>query len=98
MDTNNLQEKQTPNRKLWRMAGVGVSLIPILILAVAPSPFGFRGGGPAGYAFLFFILSVPLGLLVSQFGKNPARAKKIALVVAIVIAVFVGIPLLRRLF
>jgi hypothetical protein len=49
----------------------------LAILILAPAPLGFTGGGPAGYAFMFFILSIPAGILVSLIGKAPELFRRI---------------------
>jgi hypothetical protein len=66
-----------------RIIGILVMLAPLVILMVAPAPYGVSGDyvGPKGMAFLFFILSVPAGLFIISFGKNPTRTKKILLIV-----------------
>ncbi|MCX6495835.1 MAG: hypothetical protein NTW23_00695 [Rhodoluna sp.] len=70
-------------RLVMRVIGIAVALIPAIVLMVAPAPIGFSGDyvGPKGMAFLFFILSVPAGLFIINFGKNPTRTKRILLIV-----------------
>ena len=61
-----------------RIIGILVMLAPLVILMVAPAPLGSSGDyvGPKGMAFLFFILSVPAGLLIIGFSTNPIRTKQ----------------------
>jgi hypothetical protein len=65
-------------RLVTRVLGIAVAIVPAIILMVAPAPYGFSGDyvGPKGMAFLYFILSVPAGLFIISFGKNPTRTKK----------------------
>ena len=64
-------------KSVWRVVGLVVALIPLPILLFAPAPLGTNGEGPAGYAFMFFILSIPAGLLVSLIGKAPQLFRRI---------------------
>jgi len=64
-------------KSVWRVVGLVVALIPLAILIFAPAPLGFTGGGPAGYAFIYFILSIPAGILVSLIGKAPELFRRI---------------------
>ncbi len=70
-------------RLVMRIFGILVMLAPLVILMVAPAPYGFSGDyvGPKGMAFLYFILSVPAGFFIVSFGKNPTRTKKIFFIV-----------------
>lgn len=82
MSINN-KETSPIFRLVMRIIGILVMLAPLVILMVAPAPYGVSGDyvGPKGMAFLFFILSVPAGLFIISFGKNPTRTKKIFFIV-----------------
>jgi hypothetical protein len=82
--TRNTNETSPKFRLIMRIIGIAVAVAPLLVLLVAPAPIGFSGGyvGPKGMAFMFFILSVPAGLFVMSYGKNPTRTKRILLIVA----------------
>jgi hypothetical protein len=82
MSINN-NETSPRFRLIMRIIGILVMIAPAIILMVAPAPIGFSGDyvGPRGMAFLFFMLSVPAGLFIISFGKNPTRTKKIFFIV-----------------
>jgi hypothetical protein len=82
MSINN-NETSPRFRLIMRIIGILVMIAPVIILMVAPAPIGFSGDyvGPRGMAFLFFMLSVPAGLFIISFGKNPTRTKKIFFIV-----------------
>ena len=77
MSINN-NESSPIFRLVMRIIGILVMLAPFVVLLVAPAPLGSSGDyvGPKGMAFLFFILSVPVGLLIIGFSTNPARTKQ----------------------
>ena len=79
-----------------RIIGILVMIAPVIILMVAPGPYGFSGdtGGPKGMAFLFFLLSIPIGFFIINFGKNPSRTKKVTLILVGVWAVLSVLSLL----
>jgi hypothetical protein len=81
--SNNNNETSSRFRLVTRVIGIAVAIIPAIVLMVAPAPIGFSGDyvGPKGMAFLYFILSVPAGLFIISFGKNPTRTKKIFFIV-----------------
>lgn len=83
-------------RLVMRVIGIAVAIIPAIILMVSPAPYGFSGDyvGPRGMAFLYFILSVPAGLFIISFGKNPTRTKKIFFIVLGVWAGFSALALI----
>ena len=86
-----------PRFKLvMRIVGILVMIAPAIILMVAPAPIGFNGDyvGVKGMAFLFFVLSIPTGIFVISYGKNPTRAKKFLL---LGIAIWAGVSLLALL-
>jgi hypothetical protein len=80
-----------------RIIGTAVAAAPLLVLLVAPAPIGFSGDyvGPKGMAFMFFILSVPAGLFVMSYGKNPTRTKRILL---IVVGIWAALSVISILF
>ena len=80
---NNVSGTGRMFRLVTRVLGIAVAIVPAIILMVSPAPYGFSGDyvGPKGMAFLFFILSVPAGLFIVSFGKNPTRTKKIFFIV-----------------
>ena len=77
MSINN-NESSPIFKLIMRIIGILVMLAPLVILMVAPAPLGSSGDyvGPKGMAFLFFILSVPAGLLIIGFSTNPTRTKQ----------------------
>jgi hypothetical protein len=83
-------------RLVTRVIGIAVAIVPAIILMVSPAPYGFSGDyvGPRGMAFLYFILSVPAGLFIIGFGKNPTRTKKIFFIVLGVWAGFSALALI----
>lgn len=83
-------------RLVTRVIGIAVAIVPAIILMVSPAPYGFSGDyvGPRGMAFLYFILSVPAGLFIISFGKNPTRTKKIFFIVLGVWAGFSALALI----
>jgi len=86
-----------PRFKLaMRIIGILVMIAPAIILMVAPAPIGFSGDyvGAKGMAFLFFVLSIPLGIFIIKFGKKPTRAMK-GLLIGIVI--WAGVSILALL-
>jgi len=82
-----------------RIIGIAIMLAPLVILLVAPAPIGFSGDyvGPKGMAFLFFMLSIPVGFFIINFGKNPSRTKKVTLILVGVWAVLSVLSLLGDL-
>jgi len=83
-------------RLVTRVIGIAVAIVPAIILMVSPAPYGFSGDyvGPRGMAFIYFILSVPAGLFIVSFGKNPTRTKKIFFIVLGVWAGFSALALI----
>ncbi len=81
--TKNTNDTSPKFRMTMRIIGIAVAVAPVLVLLVAPAPIGFSGDyvGPKGMAFMFFVLSVPAGLFVMSYGKNPTRTKRILLIV-----------------
>ena len=81
---------------VMRIFGILVMIAPAIILMVAPAPIGFSGDyvGAKGMAFLFFMLSIPLGIFIIKFGKKPTRAMKGLL---LGLAIWVGLSLLALL-
>jgi hypothetical protein len=86
-------------RLITRIIGIAVMIAPAIILMVAPAPIGFSGDyvGPRGMAFLFFLLSIPIGFFIINFGKNPSRTKKVTLILVGVWAVLSVLSLLGDL-
>ena len=76
--SNNSADTSPIFRLVMRIIGILVMLAPLVVLLVAPAPLGSSGDyvGPKGMAFLFFILSVPAGLLIIGFSTNPTRTKQ----------------------
>ncbi len=95
--TRNTNETSPKFRLIMRIIGIAVAVAPLLVLLVAPAPIGFSGDyvGPKGMAFMFFILSVPAGLFVMSYGKNPTRTKRILL---IVVGIWAALSVISILF
>jgi len=71
-----------PKRKTWNYIGLGVALVPLLLLVVGPGSLSFTGDSHgAGIAIFLFFLSIPAGLLVSLVGRRPKLARNIFLVI-----------------
>ena len=96
MSNTNKSETSPRFRLVTRVIGIAVAIVPAIILMVSPAPYGFSGDyvGPRGMAFLYFILSVPAGLFIISFGKNPTRTKKIFFIVLGVWAGFSALALI----
>jgi len=94
--SNNTGATSPRFRLVMRIIGILVMIAPAIILTVAPAPIGFSGDyvGAKGMAFLFFMLSIPLGIFIIKFGKKPTRAMKGLL---IGIAIWLGVSLLALL-
>jgi len=68
--------------KIWNYIGWGVALFPLLMLAVGPDSYSYRGDSHgAGVAIFLFFLSIPAGLLVSLIGRRPKVARIIFLII-----------------
>jgi len=94
--SNNTGATSPRFRLVMRIIGILVMITPAIILMVAPAPIGFSGDyvGAKGMAFLFFMLSIPLGIFIIKFGKKPTRAMKGLL---IGIAIWAGVSILALL-
>jgi hypothetical protein len=94
--SNNTGATSPRFRLVMRIIGILVMIAPAIILTVAPAPIGFSGDyvGAKGMAFLFFMLSIPLGIFIIKFGKKPTRAMKGLLVG---IAIWAGVSILALL-
>jgi len=94
--SNNTGATSPRFRLVMRIIGILVMIAPAIILTVAPAPIGFSGDyvGAKGMAFLFFMLSIPLGIFIIKFGKKPTRAMKGLL---IGIAIWAGVSILALL-
>ena len=70
-------------RLVMRVIGIAVALIPALIVLIAPPPYGYRVdyNSTKGLGFIYFILSIPIGIFINSFGKNPTRTKKTLFIV-----------------
>ena len=95
--SNNEIETSLRFKLQMTILGVLVMIAPAFILMVAPAPIGFGGDyvGPKGMAYLFFLLSVPAGMLVIFYGIRPTRRMKSFL---IRLAIAAGIGVLALLF
>ena len=72
--------------KLWNYIGLGVALVPLLLLAVGPGSLRFRGDSHgAGVAIFLFFLSIPAGLLVSLVGRRPKLARNIIIKLVVIV-------------
>jgi len=98
--SNNSTEASPRFRLIMRIIGILVMLAPLVVLLVAPAPLGSSGDyvGPKGMAFLFFILSVPAGLLIIGFSTKPTRTKKTLIKILGAWAGFSVLALLGDLF
>ena len=94
--SNNTGATSPRFRLVMRIIGIFVMIAPAIILTVAPAPIGFSGDyvGAKGMAFLFFMLSIPLGIFIIKFGKKPTRAMKGLL---IGLAIWAGVSILALL-
>lgn len=94
--SNNTGATSPRFRLVMRIIGILVMIAPAIVLTVAPAPIGFSGDyvGAKGMAFLFFMLSIPLGIFIIKFGKKPTRAMKGLL---IGIAIWAGVSILALL-
>jgi len=94
--TKNTNDVNPKVRRLMRWIGIAVALFPAIILMIAPAPIGFSGDyvGAKGMAFLFFMLSIPAGILIIVFGKKPTRAMKGLL---IGLAIWAGVSIVALL-
>jgi hypothetical protein len=94
--SNNTGATSPRFRLVMRIIGILVMIAPAIILTVAPAPIGFSGDyvGAKGMAFLFFMLSIPLGIFIIKFGKKPTRAMKGLL---IGLAIWAGVSILALL-
>jgi len=94
--SNNTGATSPRFRLVMRIIGILVMIAPAIILTVAPAPIGFSGDyvGAKGMAFLFFMLSIPLGIFIIKFGKKPTRAMKGLL---IGLAIWAGVSILAIL-
>lgn len=84
MSDNNL--KSTPRLRLvMRIFGIAVAISPALLVLIAPPPYGYRVdyNNIKALGLFFFILSIPIGLFINSFGKNPTRTKQIFFIVVV---------------
>lgn len=94
--SNNKGETNPRFKLAMRIVGILVIIAPAITLMVAPAPIGFSGDyvGAKGMAFLFFMLSIPAGILIIVFGKKPTRAMKGLL---IGLAIWAGVSIVALL-
>jgi hypothetical protein len=75
-----------PKRKTWNYIGLGVALVPLLLLAVGPGSLSYTGDSHgAGVAIFLFFLSIPTGLLVSLVGRRPKLARNIIITLVVIV-------------